>query len=50
VRPDEQGIAQSVRQRLLNLSADSGEEYNRLLMRFAVERLQANLNTPIRSS
>lgn len=39
VRPDEQGVAHSVRQRLLNLSVETGEEYNRLLVRFAVERL-----------
>jgi len=44
VRPDEQGIAQSVRQRLLNLSAETGEEYNRLLVRFAVERLLYRLS------
>ena len=44
MRPDEQGIAQSVRQRLLNLSVETGEEYNRLLVRFAVERLLYRLS------
>lgn len=33
------GLAQSVKQRLLNLSAARGETFNALLMRFGVERL-----------
>ena len=36
--PAEQGVAQSVRQRLLNRSRETGEDYNLLLTRYAVER------------
>jgi hypothetical protein len=39
VRPAEHGIVQSVRQRLLNRSRESGEDYNLLLTRYAIERL-----------
>lgn len=31
--------AQSVRQRLLNLARQTGQDYNRLLVRYGLERL-----------
>ncbi len=42
--PAEHGIVQSVRQRLLNRSRESGEDYNLLLTRYAVERLLYRLS------
>ena len=42
--PAEQGVAQSVRQRLLNRSRETGEDYNLLLTHYAVERLLYRLS------
>ena len=42
--PAEHGITQSVRQQLLNRSRGSGENYNLLLTRYAVERLLYRLS------
>ena len=42
--PAEHGVARSVRQRLLNRSRDTGEDYNLLLTRYAVERLLYRLS------
>jgi len=36
---DDAHIAQSVRQRLLNLAHKTGQDYNRLLVRYSLERL-----------
>jgi len=44
VSPAEHGVAQSVRQRLLNRSRDTGDDYNLLLTRYAVERLLYRLS------
>ena len=43
-RKDPRSTAASVRQRLLNLSRRSGEEFQRLLTRYAVERLLDRLS------
>ncbi len=42
--PAKHGVAQSVRQRLLNRSRETGEDYNLLLTRYAVERLLYRLS------
>ncbi len=42
--PAKHGVAQSVRQRLLDRSRDTGEDYNLLLTRYAVERLLYRLS------
>ncbi|MFQ5463189.1 MAG: nucleotidyl transferase AbiEii/AbiGii toxin family protein [Phycisphaerae bacterium] len=42
--PAEHGVAQSVRQRLLDRSRDTGEDYNLLLTRYSVERLLYRLS------
>lgn len=42
--PAEHGLAQSVRRRLLNRSRDTGEDYNLLLTRYAIERLLYRLS------
>ena len=42
--PTEKGVAHSVRQRLLNRSRDTGEDYNLLLTRYAIERLLYRLS------
>lgn len=42
--PAEHGVAHSVRQRLLNRSRETGEDYNLLLTRYAVERLLYRLS------
>ena len=44
MRPAEKGIAQSVRQRLLNRARETGEDYNLLLNRYAIERLLYRLS------
>lgn len=44
MRPTEKGLAQSVRQRLLNRARESGEDYNLLLSRYAIERLLYRLS------
>lgn len=44
MRPAEKGIAQSVRQRLLNRARKTGEDYNLLLNRYAIERLLYRLS------
>ena len=44
MRPAEKGIAQSVRQRLLNRVRETGEDYNLLLNRYAIERLLFRLS------
>lgn len=41
---DKSSIAQSVRQRLLNLARKTGQDYNRLLVRYALERLLYRLS------
>ena len=41
---DEAHIAQSVRQRLLNLAHKTGQDYNRLLVRYSLERLLYRLS------
>ena len=43
-RKNPKNTAASVRQRLLNLSRQSGEEFQRLLTRYAVERLLDRLS------
>lgn len=40
----ESNLSQSVRQRLLNLSRETGQDYNRLLVRYALERLLYRLS------
>lgn len=42
--PTEKDVAQSVRRRLLNRSRDTGEDYNLLLTRYAIERLLYRLS------
>lgn len=42
--PAEHGVAQSIRQRLLNRSRETGEDYNLLLTRYAIERLLYRLS------
>ncbi len=42
--PAEQGVAHSVRQRLLNRSRGTGEDYNLLLTHYAIERLLYRLS------
>lgn len=42
--PAEHGVAQSVRQRLLSRSRETGDDYNLLLTRYAVERLLYRLS------
>ncbi len=37
-------IAQSVRQRLLNLARQTGQDYNRLLVRYSLERILYRLS------
>jgi len=44
VKSAEHGVTQSVRQRLLNRSRETGEDYNLLLTRYAVERLLYRLS------
>lgn len=41
---DDAHIAQSVRQRLLNLARKTGQDYNRLLVRYSLERLLYRLS------
>jgi hypothetical protein len=42
--PAERGVAQSVRRRLLNRSRETGEDYQLVLMRYAIERLLYRLS------
>ncbi len=44
MKPAEQGLVQSVRQRLLNRSRETGADYSLLLTRYAVERLLYRLS------
>jgi predicted nucleotidyltransferase component of viral defense system len=37
-------VAQSVRQRLLNLARQTGQDYNRLLVRYSLERILYRLS------
>lgn len=43
-QPADRGLTQSIKQRLLNLSRQTNETYNTLLVRFAVERLLYRLS------